>query len=68
MSDWQPIESAPKTREILVYCPAPNTLMEPYWFVVIWSNGKWITWGGQPLIFKPTHWAPLTHPISLMRR
>ena len=52
---WQPIETAPKDRNILVYDPGYGHL------VVIWSEfyNLWITVFGRKLTEPPTHWQEL---------
>ena len=67
MSAWQPIESAPKDRMVLVYCPwvhqvCPGTLF----------SGRSRTKAGWKITFsitaeyrivgEPTHWMPLPEP------
>jgi hypothetical protein len=55
MSEWQPIESAPKDKHILG-CHAGFG----YVVVVYWKNGHF-TDGAFPLI-EVTHWMPLPDP------
>lgn len=75
MSDWQPIETAPKDDLILLYGlldPHPNerqlysgldrpTRVTAYWDSIdeAWSPMGG-TWTGP--WFKPTHWMPLPSP------
>jgi hypothetical protein len=64
MSEWQPIETAPKTRRsILVYVPENKCTYVVYWDEKhpSWSifGGGWrsyLTSGG------PSHWMPLPDP------
>ena len=55
LNAWQPIETAPKDRNILVYDPGYGHL------VVIWSEfyNLWITVFGRKLTEPPTHWQEL---------
>jgi hypothetical protein len=73
MTDWQPIETAPKDQTIMLYRPAANE-----WFQV--APGKWDTndfharpkpyWScpyGIAFVydcraFPPSHWQPLPPP------
>ena len=55
LNAWQPIETAPKDKNILVYDPGYGQL------VVIWSEfySLWITVFGRKLTQTPTHWQEL---------
>lgn len=55
LNAWQPIETAPKDRNILVYDPGYGHL------VVIWPEfyNLWITVFGRTLTKPPTHWQEL---------
>ena len=55
LNAWQPIETAPKDKNILVYDPGYGQL------VVIWSKfySRWITVFGRKLTQPPTHWQEL---------
>jgi hypothetical protein len=62
MSEWQPIESAPKDDEvsILMWCPQAG-----YAIAVVgeWdaNSSKWVSSGdGDPI--SPSHWMPLPPP------
>ena len=73
MSEWQPIETAPKDKRILLYRPtAPEWWMvmggrydsdkyaknpKPYWSTDNWSLGKM-----EQRQNAPTHWMPLPEP------
>ena len=61
MSEWQPIETAPKDGR-LILAATPRATDFSGFFVVYWSGpdenwlysvGRWI---------KPTHWMPLPAP------
>lgn len=67
MAEWQPIETAPRDRDILVFCldDEPQVVVA-YWFEV----PEWAGWmyaddalsGLQPEGCEPTHWQPLPEP------
>lgn len=61
MSEWQPIETAPKTSQSrLVWCPERQNI-----YCVSW-HGEWLLFGGgiSALNETPTHWMPLPPPPS----
>ena len=55
LNAWQPIETAPKDKYILVYDPGYGQL------VVIWLEfyNVWMTVFGRKLTQPPTHWQEL---------
>lgn len=56
---WQPIETAPKDRPILLYSPDTT---DGRWCVGYWFFGDWAATEpcrGDPLNAAPTHWMPL---------
>ena len=55
LNAWQPIETAPKDKYILVYDPGYGQL------VVIWLEfyNVWMTVFGRKLTHPPTHWQEL---------
>lgn len=57
--EWQPIETAPKDGELLVYWVCRET-GEGFRAVAAWSQWGWIS-DGDGLIY-PTHWMPLPAP------
>jgi hypothetical protein len=68
MSEWQPIETAPKMVAILVY---NNGYMVAHWNEVY---GRWIAFGSDTADTlslnrnKPTHWMPLPKAPEQERR
>ena len=62
MSDWRPIQTAPRTtKSRLVWCPALRNI-----YVVTWSSDtkKWLHFGGMSseLTETPTDWMPVPGP------
>lgn len=70
MTDWQPIETAPRDKHVLLYgtmrensqigCSGP-IVFTGYWGEI---DGAWCSTGttfGGPF-FDPTHWQPLPAP------
>jgi hypothetical protein len=59
---WQPIESAPEDRDILLFCPEGvcTKVFVGYWDVDCWSTPE----GGEIVRISghPTHWMPLPEP------
>lgn len=59
MAEWQPIETAPKDRAILVY--GLRYSGEGYQEVTHWYSDRWpIEW--MEGYHTPTHWQPLPDP------
>ena len=66
MSEWQPIETAPKNTFVLLACQSGYTTT-PYVFTtgILRSDyhaGRWIDHANDDLLdwgMKPTHWRPL---------
>lgn len=60
---WQPIETAPKDRPIMLAC---GTFVTTGWWDTTdaaWTNGNVASWNYQEIIhLHPTHWMPLAHP------
>lgn len=60
---WQPIETAPKDRDILVYIPDADDPID----IVCWANyrPRGFFWAharcadGSHVSYEPTHWQPL---------
>ncbi len=67
---WQPIETAPKTRElkILTYGVVPENYgyTQEEWLISIseWCGNGWASQASSPYgnRFQPTHWMPLPEP------
>jgi hypothetical protein len=56
MSEWQPISTAPKDREILLLVDVvigPMLAVQGCWC----SDGEWVDINGD--LFSATHWIPL---------
>lgn len=70
MGEWQPIESAPKDREILLWegdsdCAVVGRHNPSYteeWHATV--HGEFAPWSDfdRPPIFNATHWMPLPDP------
>jgi len=63
MSEWQPIETAPRDgRDIQVYCKDTGEQFVAFWFSPrdCWCYAKWRD--GGIVVCKPTHWMPLPEP------
>lgn len=61
--NWQPIETAPKDRWILIYGAREEPYNESHVSLVEWDGGGW--WGqyGEPVLTDvPTHWMELPEP------
>ena len=73
MTDWQPIETAPKDGEevnILLFGGVLDSA-EDYWpdfigpVVAYWDCGMWViapTGSEKIMVNNPTHWMPLPEP------
>lgn len=61
MSEWQPIETAPKDGTAIILSAYSGALDR----MVSW-DGRWSDWGGvwthHGRISQPTHWMPLPTP------
>jgi hypothetical protein len=53
---WQPIETAPKDRPILIYTRGGEIL------IVTWYAGQWDDGEGRPWKDPAIHWMPLPEP------
>lgn len=64
MSEWKPIESAPKTNESrLVFCPDNECIYAVCWDHSPSSGACWIIFGtSTPLVYKPSLWMPMPQP------
>lgn len=57
MSEWQPIETAPKDGTPILVADSG-----PYAFVVEWNNKHRAWLGADRSAWEPTHWMPLPEP------
>ena len=76
MSDWQPIETAPKNKHLLFFGQQEHsqndsvTYKGPMIFSGYWDemDESWCargsTWEGP--FFNPTHWMPLPEPPNMV--
>jgi hypothetical protein len=69
MSDWQPIETAPKDGLHVVCGFEKNGKIRTSRAQFSWlERGRWFShyadkgYGAYPIPFKPTHWKPLPSP------
>jgi hypothetical protein len=70
MSEWQPISTAPKDKDILLSCYYPGWGYEPpssHVAIGFWGNsygkGCWVNESHYPFeSTTPTHWMPLPEP------
>lgn len=62
MSEWLPIETAPKDAQPnIAYCPRGARWSED--IEIVWWNGNdWWKFDGVDLGYEPTHWQPLPEP------
>ena len=65
MSDWQPIETAPKDGTPILGWAPDSELANPVHYAVIWwfqwtELGGWVREGDEyDIAADPTHWMPL---------
>lgn len=67
---WEPIETAPKRGDCLVYCADTDEQFVAYWSKsidtddVAWTYARFRNSEGDPLsvLCRPTHWMPLPEP------
>lgn len=73
MSEWQPIETAPKDgSQVLLYGPSKwlsTTATKTHsigigWFSTMFGQNKWITGATE----TPTHWMPLPPPPQYLEK
>ena len=64
MTEWQPIETAPKDLDDILLCSRGTwyTVRVGYWDNWIKPNGGWHVTDQPPGNWKPTHWMPLPSP------
>ena len=73
MPKWQPIETAPEGRDILVYCEKTGEMFVVFWAMQV-DNGKY-NWviarandGTCFICNNPSHWMPLPdHPTKKLK-
>jgi hypothetical protein len=66
MSDWQPIETAPKDgRAVLLWIPAPAGMVELCYWNTAKDQDHWLESCGFRLQEQPTHWMPLPEPPQM---
>ena len=61
---WQPIETAPEDRDVLVWCAYehPDSTVPGYCIIAMQcSPGRWLTLAGND-VEQPTHWMELPEP------
>jgi len=62
MSEWQPIETAPKDgSRILTWQPDAASLRPPM-MIHHWDGSKWVEDDGRWFVFSPAQWMPLPEP------
>jgi hypothetical protein len=54
---WQPIETAPKSKRVLVFVPIKNHRLVIGWQTM--DIGLWLDEKMEPMSYPPTHWMPL---------
>lgn len=63
LTDWQPIETAPKDKDILLFVGETGEQFVAFWGVSLEDgDGQWIFARAKDLSFvvrNPTHWMPL---------
>lgn len=64
MADWRPIETAPRDRWILVWCPGSN-VRDAAWFCLPPGPGFWVESSKEKLPVDPTHWMELPDPPAV---
>jgi hypothetical protein len=60
-SQWRPIETAPKTKTILLLTEYEDVISGEWSFEDRDDPGQWFGWQ-EPLDQKVTHWMPLPQP------
>lgn len=64
MSEWQPIETAPKDGTWVLLYHQYARISDWYWDGQKWHNDV-LDWGDDEPSLAPTHWQPLPDPPSL---
>jgi hypothetical protein len=71
MSEWQPIESAPKDADALLLFEDGEGVHQGYWYDLDANDQYWVSAETQGLTggrMNPTHWMPLPDPPSATGR
>lgn len=60
-SEWQPIETAPDMKTVLIYGPFmfEGTSWPPGIFIAYLCDGRWEDGNDDGVIYSPTHWQHL---------
>lgn len=64
MSDWQPIETAPKDGTLIIGCLAPWDYVNVVYYTKVDGTLNWFN-PCDEVICNPTHWMPLPEPPAL---
>ena len=63
MPEWQPIATAPKDREIMLFCPRYGVWAPGEWRQTYWTHFGELLFGVRVMkANQPTHWMPLPAP------
>lgn len=63
--NWQPIETAPKDRDVLLYVTETDEQFVAFWDQALDDDCKWVfASGGRTtfIVLGATHWTPLPEP------
>ena len=59
MSDWWPIETAPKDGQLIIVYELPQIAGDSIIEIAWWTGSRWLgRWG----TVSPSHWMPLLQP------
>jgi hypothetical protein len=59
MSDWQPLETAPKDREVLMFDMSDGSVSHIWIAEWDWNLNKWVAEDTDDLMETPILWMPL---------
>lgn len=62
MSEWQPIETAPKDGTSVLVVGAYGYVLMARWKEMTRVPSRWESYGLGAIRFEPTHWMPLPEP------